>query len=437
MVWRIAVRWILRLALTSIVSIPMSQGGKAATTTSTKPADACAPGQSGQDAFAALAIAELQRGGFDRTVSYDPQSFRLLLGSADGGFTRAFLGNAQRDYCKASDDAAREAVLKRFAGFWSGSTAVKPGAIPDSLLPAVRGRGYFELARLQKAIDGDGKTEEQYVMTLGSDIAVTVARDSGDVVGLLTESSYPRVGLTKDEAMNIAIRNLRKRSNADWGEVGPSLFQSAWHDYYDPARLLLPDLIERLPIRGNPVAIAVDTDTLFVTGSENTEALLEMSERARKAFKQATRRISGQAITFVGGRWTDFNPQEPTLAALVDLQKEMRYADYGQQTRLLKQLSEKRGDNVFVAPYDLFRKNSTAGLTSFSTWAGGIVTLLPQTDVVGFVENQQAEPFIVPWDAVREIVGRLMVETKDYPPRYRVEVFPNPAELALLRKAAI
>jgi hypothetical protein len=115
----------------------------------------------------------------------------------------------------------------------------------------------------------------------------------------------------------------------------------------------------------------------------------------------------------------------------------MRYADYAQQTRLLKQLGEKRGDHVFVAPYDLFRKKSTADLTSFSTWAGGIVTLLPQTDVVGFVENQQAEPFIVPWEAVRTIVGRLMVETKDYPPRYRVEVFPNPSELARLRKAAI
>jgi hypothetical protein len=435
---RAFLRCVLLAIAASVAAIPTSWPSNGATTGSAlAAADACASGQAGKDTFAALAISALQRAGFAYPITYDSQGFRLLLGSAGEGTVRAFLGNAHGDYCKASDDETREAVLQHFAGIWAGLSTIKPGAIPASLLPAVRGRAYFERTRLQAALDGKDDTEEQYVMTLGSDIAVTVARDSGEVVGLLTESSYSRLGIKKDEAMKIAIRNLSERSEVSWSEVGPSLFQSGWHDYYDPARLLLPDLIKRLPIRGNPVAIAVDTDTLFVTGSENTQALLDMGERARKALERATRPLSGQAITLVDGNWIDFSPQEPALRPFIDLQKESRYADYSQQAKLLQRLYEKRGDQVFVAPYDLFRKESAAELTSFSTWAGGIVTLLPRTDVVGFVENEQAQPFIVPWDAVREIAGHLMMETKDYPTRYRVDAFPSAMELARLRKAAI
>jgi hypothetical protein len=429
---RAFVRCVLLAIATCTAAAPIPRSSTGATTgTEPTAADACAEGQIGKDAFAALAISALRRAGFDRPVNYDRDGFRLLIDFADKRSVRAFLGNAQRDYCKSSDDREREAVLRHFSSLWIGLDTVKPGAMADSLLPAVRGRAYFELTKLQEALDGDGKMEEHYLITLGSDIAVTVARDSGDLVGLLTDSSYSELGIGKDAAMTTALQNLRERSNDNWIEVGPSLFQSGWHDYY------VPDLIRRLPIRGNPVAIAVDTDTLFVTGSENAQALLEMSERAGKAFAQARRPISGQAVTLVNGQWVDFVPQDPALQTLADLRRESRYADYAQQTELLQKIYGKRGDDVFVAPYDLFRKGSTAPLTSFSTWAGGIVTVLPRTDVIGFVENQSAPPFIVPWDAVQEIVGRRMTETGDYPPRYRVESFPNAAELARLRKAAM
>jgi hypothetical protein len=106
-----------------------------------------------------LAILALQRAGFDGTVSYDSEGFRLLLGSAAEGTIRAFLGNAQRDYCMAPDDQHREAVLQHYASVWSGLSAVKPGSIPESLLPAVRARAYFALTRLREAIDDDAKTE--------------------------------------------------------------------------------------------------------------------------------------------------------------------------------------------------------------------------------------------------------------------------------------
>jgi hypothetical protein len=115
----------------------------------------------------------------------------------------------------------------------------------------------------------------------------------------------------------------------------------------------------------------------------------------------------------------------------------MRYADYAQQAELLKRLHEKRGDDVYVAIYDLFRKSPDAELTSFSSWAGGIVSLLPRCDVIGFAEDEQAQPFIVPWEAAERIVGHLMVETGDYPPRYRVEEFPTKAEIAKLKEFAL
>lgn len=405
----------------------------------TSSASVCPAGIAANKLFADLFIQELRRGGVTSEILYDPQDFRLKLPQEDGSTAYAFLGNAQADYCKAEDDAERRAVLSGYASVWTSPETAQPGPLPQSLLPAVRGRTYLELSRLRVGLDHDlvGSDPRHYFTTLGTDIAVTLARDSEATVGLLNEHSYQEIGVSQPEALELALANLRARTDDNWIEVGPSLFRSGWTDFYDPARLLLPEVIRRLPIKGNPVALAVDNDTLFVTGSANKSGLLELNVRAREAFDVATRPLSGHAIVLIDGKWVDYLPTDPDLHVLNDLRKERLYIDYAEQGALLQQLNEKRGDDVYVAKYDLFQKSADDELMSFTTWAGGIASLLPHTDFIGFVEDPDAEPVIVPWDAARGIVGEMMAESDYYPTRYRVERFPNTAQLELLKKSAL
>jgi hypothetical protein len=65
-------------------------------------------------------------------------------------------------------------------------------------------------------------------------------------------------------------------------------------------------------------------------------------------------------------------------------------------------------------------------------WTEGVLTLLPQADVVIFVRADSSVAGSVPWERVREVAGDLMEPLDMYPKRFRVERFPSPEQLAAL-----
>ncbi|HEX5755053.1 MAG TPA: hypothetical protein VFY12_01705, partial [Arenimonas sp.] len=81
----------------------------------------------------------------------------------------------------------------------------------------------------------------------------------------------------------------------------------------------------------------------------------------------------------------------------------------------------------------LLRRDQDAGaLRSWSTWSDGVLTLLPQSDLVALARNldrdDEPDVLFVRWDKLQQVCGaRLTAEPLD-PPRYRTDGFPSQEE---------
>jgi hypothetical protein len=428
-------RWLL--CLLAVIGAS-SSASRSSAATSDNPAGAaaiCPASTATQGAFADLFLKAARRAGHFENFVYDEREFRLELKRADGAEYYVYLSNAHADYCKAAE-ADRASVVDRYVRSVLTQPAVGKSTSRQSLLPAVRGRALHEFLDLMLAIDGAEVTGGRYHRTLGSDIAVSVASDSESQIALLTDETITDLGLDYEQALRIATDNLRRVSNDNWIEIGPSLFQSGWKDDYDPARLLLADVIKKLPIKGDPVALAIDNNTLLVTGSKNKQGLLDMASLGRKMLEETTRPLSGQAIVLTDAGWADFLPDDAELRPLCDVQREQLNRDYGRQKELLQRLYELRHEDVFVASYMLVVNKGRDDLTSYAVWTKGVPTLLPHTDRIAFVDLDTTTKVDVAWSAVERIAGHRMKRTDIYPERYRVEDFPSLSELQELKAAA-
>ena len=89
-----------------------------------------------------------------------------------------------------------------------------------------------------------------------------------------------------------------------------------------------------------------------------------------------------------------------------------------------------RDRDIFVATYKLGEDNGTGLLTSACTWSKGIVSMIPETDIVALVAldprgGQNHNTQVIEWAALVKHAGHLMTPVQGFPTRYRVEHFPS------------
>jgi uncharacterized protein YtpQ (UPF0354 family) len=426
------------LAWTSIVSshaADTTPGVQSAPTKDPSTLVVCGDDQASLDAFADMFRDVLPAWQFKEPATYDPKRFAFVVKPANGGEFVIYLGHVRKDYCEAPV-GERAGVLRYFMTMSDVLSEKESDLNKQSLLPAVRARSYFTLTDLEQSLAHPEYKGATDVLRLGNDIVVHLAADEATTIRFIDDTAIAKLGLTPAQALDVALRNLRRMSRDDWIEVQPGVFKSGWHDDYDPARLLLTDMIGKLRVRGNPVAIAPDNNTLLVTGSGDVPGLLRIAEMAGNILDTATRPLSGEALELVAGQWKDFAPDDPTLAPLVDVGKKQLGADYDQQKRILDDIYEKKHIDIFVANFMLFRREAGGQLTSVASWANGVVTLLPRTDMIAFTRWDQEKSIIVRWSKAVAIVGPLMTKADFYPERYRVEGFPDDVQWAKLKGVA-
>ncbi|MFM9841399.1 MAG: hypothetical protein ACKVOI_00365 [Dongiaceae bacterium] len=391
----------------------------------------CGTDEEAKAAFAGLFMHERQAARPADKLTFDAKENRIIIQQDSGTKVHSYLDNARRDFCRASTADRFDVLLSYVAASVAAAEGAGSSADADNLMPAVRGRSYFAFMDLQSMLDGNEPADFDSVQSLGSDIVVQIAGDSETAVVFLTSDGIAETRMSPSQALQAALTNLRKRSSARWLEVGDGLYVSSWHDSYDASRLLLTDMIRQLSLKGDPVAMAPDPDTLIVTGSDDIANLQAMAKLARRHLEEATRPLSGFAVALRGDQWVDFLPDDPALRALNELRRERLSLDYAQQQEMLQRLF---GEDVFVATYQLWEHKGQNEILSAATWTKDVKTLLPQTDHLSFVNLEDQRVFVVPWPDAERIVGDRMKKTEWYPPRIEVESFPDAGELAELKK---
>src|SRR5436853_346163 len=71
-------------------------------------------------------------------------------------------------------------------------------------------------------------------------------------------------------------------------EGGEGVYISATGDNYDASRLMMLDLVRKMPVRGDYIAMVPNRDTLVITGSDDA------ARNRRRAAIEAGRRITGR-----------------------------------------------------------------------------------------------------------------------------------------------
>ena len=114
-------------------------------------------------------------------------------------------------------------------------------------------------------------------------------------------------GASSERCLELALENLAARSKDRLVEVAEGFYHSPWQDCYDPARILLRDILGPLDIKGDPVAFAPNWNHLLVTGSEDLEGLAGGLIFAMKVLAEETRPMTALPLVRRGGEWVDLD----------------------------------------------------------------------------------------------------------------------------------
>lgn len=378
-----------------------------------------------KDDFAHLVLDGIRKAGATADIIYEPKPFCLSLGDKDGPML--FLANAYQEYCSAPESVRPEVLQKWVRGWFMGATKL-PEAFDDlhpDLLPVVRARSYFDLARVNKS---EGAVLPHQV--LGEHFGIGLVYDLPQAMRSITQDNLDDWGVSFYEALDAARHNLTQLEHAFIGpKEGEGVYLSTIRDGYGSSRLILLDLIRRLQVAGDYVAMVPNPETLIVTGSEDMDGLKGMWVLATDALQQP-RPISGIALRLDGDDWVPWlpDPSHPLYNDFRGLYLQSIGRDYTQQKQVLDGTT---GKDTFVASFSLVQHPETGKFMTCCVWPKDMLVLLPRTDQIAFMQEGK-DPLMAAWDRVVEVVGDLMEPLDIYPERFRVKEFPTEEQLAAM-----
>lgn len=379
--------------------------------------------------FAQMMEAALRENGYTGTITFEVEQFRLKQG--DGVYF--FLANAYSDY-RAARRSDRATVIARYArGLAAQSALDEPSldAVRAKLMPVIRNlASILDVHREQ--MGGVREGSALLFRSYGPDCVELLATDQAEVTKVLTRGPSKEWEINLDEALHIAHANLRAATTDAWTECAPGVYRGQWGDGYDSSRALMPDVLERAPVKGRPVFMIPTRDVLLVTGDRDQAGLLSMLDLAHEAFGNGGRWISAHIFCHDDARRPiPFAPDSSeTRERQRDLERLLLNDSYAAQQITLASENRREGRDVFVATYVLRRKQGSQNLSSFCTWTQDVPSLLPLADVLFLaLPGDKATNWShieVEWRVAMSMIGHLLEEVAGcYPPRYQTLGFPD------------
>ena len=308
--------------------------------------------------------------------------------------------------------------------------------IPDSwpeaarhLLPVLRGPTSPANA-WEAALDNAEAVLVREPLTPFLDVVVVL--DLPELRLFVNQGHLDRWEATPEAALGAARENLPPATGlAPWEIDGVWTLDA--RDGYASSRLALPGWLAafRDRVRGEPVAVIPDADTILVGGTDGglpTEALVT---EAFNRFHAAGTPVSPGPVTIDdNGRLIAWNPplDHPLVPRVQACHRYGAGYEYRRQQDPFAQWLVDHDVPDLLAPYSLLRHPS-GRVVSFACWPGG-PALLPRADLVvlgppGRLDGAPA----VPWQAMIAAGHIGEPEPTLSPPRYRVTGAPDPGSL--------
>lgn len=390
-------------------------------------------GPPSKENFAKLALRRFSEALPQCPFIYDRDRFQLLPQGDDGLVVS--LANVYAEYCAAPANQ-RHAVLD---GFVAALTSSASNSIPDSfedahdgIMPTLRARAFFELVKLRAEAGGPNPPPPVYDL-LNEHLACGFVYDTGPAMAFLTEAHLHAWGAGIYQLQEAARLNLEKLEPVGFAQIGSGYYSVLGDADYGATRLMQFDSIRKMKVEGDYLAAVPNRGALLITGTRSQDGLAVMADLLQKELAQP-RVISGFVFRWENDKWTPWlpEPSHPLHSRFKLFAAQTLVQDYGEQKQLLEQVLEKRGDDAFVADCTAKQHSETGEVVSICAWTKGVPTLLPKTDQIGFVVENQVIGEFASWERAAKLVGDLLVPQGMYPERYRVEAFPTDDQLAAL-----
>ena len=390
------------------------------------------------DRFARMALRAFAEAGYAEPLRYEAAAFRLV--GADGKSVVHNLHNVYREY-RAAPRGERHGVLDLYVrAFMAAGLPATFAEASGALLPLLRGRATLEYMRF-KAQAGPDNPATDASAPFSADSVVMLAYDTELSIQTLTGQTLRDWGVSFDAALAAAIDNLRDATVSHFVQIAPGVHAGAWDDAYETSRILFPDIFYQLQVGGEPLAMMPTRNRLLVASANDRDAQLRMLTLAHEMAEEG-RIVSALMYRFEQGKAVEHTPGDAgVLAALEELKRSYLAEDYASQKSLLDEQFDRDGTDIFVASYQLLRKQDDGRTVSYGVWTESVDTLLPEVELValasGAADGAAPETKLVAWAALRAEVAELALSEEGYPARYRLKTFPDKALIARLASAEL
>jgi hypothetical protein len=240
--------------------------------------------------------------------------------------------------------------------------------------------------------------------------------------------AYATWGVPHDEVFRTAARNLAKRSEGSWQvtKEAPGVYRSPWRDSYDVARLMLPRLFGRAPLRGRPVAVGPTTSRLLFAGDEDPEGLFHLGRLARRVIDQDPAFLFLRPVRLGadGESWEDWLPPRghPAFDVLRMLRALEEKRDYDAQTEFHRRFAR---PGTPPPPALAILQSSVDGQTLTVThWTAGPPTALPKADLIVMRRGDEVLGY-TEWETVARALPGELKPLPGYPARFLAADFPE------------
>lgn len=388
--------------------------------------------------FARMVLRAFADAGYAEPLRYDAADFRLV--GADGKSVVHNLHNVYREY-QAAARGERQAVLDLYVRAFM--TAGLPATFTEacaSLLPLLRGRATLEYLRFKSMSLPDNAAADASA-PFSADSVIMLAYDTELSIQTLTGQTLRDWGVSFDVALAAAIDNLRDITVSHFVQIAPGVHVGAWDDAYETSRILFADIFYQLQVGGEPLVMMPTRNRLLVASANDRDAQLRMLTLAHEMAEEG-RIVSALMYRFEHGKAVEHTPDDAeVLASLEELKRSYLADDYASQKTLLDEQFDRDGTDVFVASYQLLRKQDDGRTISYGVWTESVDTLLPEVELValssGGADGAAAETKLVAWAELRAEVKELRLSEEGYPARYRLKTFPDKALIARLASAEL
>jgi hypothetical protein len=316
-------------------------------------------------------------------------------------------GNPHGNWFRASLERMASAVFP-------GASARGPISLAEALpwlVPKVEPRFQYEARRLRT-----GRPGPEFRPLAGS-FAVSLVVDLPDEELDVGAADLARWSADFDRLMQKARSNLLARGGEEgFRRMGPGRYRSTWQDSLDGSRMLLPGVLKRLGLEGDPVVVLPNRDTLLVVGDQDTLGLCWALEGALEFLDEDPRARNGCPLRLRNYQWEPFDPRaEHPVGPLLGRIRQRRLEDeYQRQKFLLDRRHGSQGRAITVAPFHLER-TPEGRTSSFTIWSQSMgEAWLPEADRVCLDGGW------VPWETLRRRFSDLLEPVGLFPERYRL-----------------